>query len=203
MKTKKCSKCERDLPFKHYYNDSKSIDGKQSQCNDCKRIRKKRPSKGKSQKTQSETQNQPEQKLGLATRYSQKELEEFRLIIINKIKIAEESIKTLKASINGSDSNGTEDTGSSLKGIEDGPDILAKEEAMVLSTRQQRFLSSLKDALLRIDRGTYGVCFSTGRLIPKERLTVVPHATRCVESKNEKEKTIFVPTMSSDGEDEE
>jgi DnaK suppressor protein len=208
--TKCCSKCERDLPIEeNFYKDKKSPDGRQSQCNECKRIRRDR---GKNKKERlivatkaASAKKAPKTKdsagVGYSViKYSKRELEEFRSIITNKINASEEVVKSLLSSVSGSESNGTDDTASSVKGIEDGSDILAKEETMAMASRQQKFVSKLMEALVRIDQGTYGICVVSGRLIPKERLMAVPHATTCIESKYEKEKGSFVAPTDTGNE---
>jgi len=117
------------------------------------------------------------------TRYSDSELEEFRAIINKKLDEAFVDYDMLKASISNSDNHGTEDTSPSFKLIEDGSEALSREETAQLAARQEKFIKHLKSALIRIENKTYGVCRVTGKLISKERLRVVPHATLSIEAK--------------------
>ncbi len=117
------------------------------------------------------------------TRYSDAELEEFRTIIINKIKKAEEDLQFLKESYQNGLDNGTDDTAPQFKSFEDGADLMAKEANMQLAIRQEKFIRDLKNALVRIENKTYGICRKTGVLIQKERLKLVPHATLSIEAK--------------------
>ncbi|MFN4233369.1 MAG: TraR/DksA family transcriptional regulator [Bacteroidia bacterium] len=116
------------------------------------------------------------------TRYSDEELEEFRQIILKKLEEAHKDLALLKESLENKD-NGTDDTSPTFKMIEDGSDVLSKEETAQLAARQQKFIQSLENALIRIQNKTYGICRATGKLIPKERLRVVPHATLSMEAK--------------------
>ncbi|MFN7012799.1 MAG: TraR/DksA family transcriptional regulator [Bacteroidia bacterium] len=116
------------------------------------------------------------------TRYSDEELEEFRQIINKKLEEAHRDLALLKESLENKD-NGTDDTSPTFKMIEDGSDVLSKEETAQLAARQQKFIQSLENALIRIQNKTYGICRATGKLIPKERLRVVPHATLSMEAK--------------------
>ena len=117
-------------------------------------------------------------------RYSDEELQEFKELILDKLAKAREDYEMLKGSITHSSSNDTEDTSPSFKALEEGSDSQAKEEASQLAARQFKFIQSLEAALLRIENKTYGICRETGKLIPKERLRLVPHATLSVEAKN-------------------
>lgn len=116
-------------------------------------------------------------------RYSDKELEEFRTIINQKLKEARKELVTLQAAITNANEHGTDDTASTFKMLEDGSDSLAKEEAGQLAGRQKKFIEQLENALVRIENKTYGVCRVTGKLIPKERLRAVPHTTQSIEAK--------------------
>lgn len=120
------------------------------------------------------------------TRYSDEELEEFRQIIQEKLDVAQRDYEALKASLMNTDSNGTDDTSPTYKVLEEGANTLSKEETMRLAQRQMKFIQSLQAAMVRINNKTYGVCRETGKLIPKERLRAVPHATLCVEAKQGK-----------------
>jgi len=118
------------------------------------------------------------------TRYSDEELEEFRGIILEKLKKAKEEYDMLKATIMNSDGNDVTDTSPTFKVLEEGASTLSKEEAGRLAQRQMKFIQNLQSALIRIENKTYGICRETGKLIPKERLRAVPHATLSIEAKN-------------------
>lgn len=118
------------------------------------------------------------------TRYSIEELEEFKQIILDKLEKANSDLKLLiEAYTNHSDSD-TNDTSPTFKVLEEGQQVLSKEENSRLADRQRRFISNLEAALVRIENGTYGICRETGKLISKERLRAVPHATLSIEAKN-------------------
>ncbi len=118
------------------------------------------------------------------TRYSDEELAEFKAIILEKLEAAKAEYKTLRENVSRSSSNDIEDTSPSFKTVEDdGANQLSKEEASQLAQRQYKFIQNLEAALVRIENKTYGVCRVTGKLIPKERLRLVPHATLTVEAK--------------------
>ncbi|WP_299108496.1 TraR/DksA C4-type zinc finger protein [Tenacibaculum sp. 190130A14a] len=116
-------------------------------------------------------------------RYSDGDLQEFKEIILNKIEKAEEDLKLLQASYKNGSDNGTDDTSPTFKSFEEGSDTMAKEANMQLAIRQEKFIRDLKNALVRIENKTYGVCRVTGKLIQKERLKLVPHATLSIEAK--------------------
>ncbi|MBL0103062.1 MAG: TraR/DksA C4-type zinc finger protein [Bacteroidetes bacterium] len=116
-------------------------------------------------------------------RYSDAELEEFREIIIKKLEDARKELTNLQAQMTAANDNGTDDTASTFKILEDGSDSLAKEEAGQLAGRQKKFMEQLENALVRIENKTYGICRVTGKLIPKERLRAVPHTTQSIEAK--------------------
>jgi len=116
-------------------------------------------------------------------RYSDIELEEFKLLILEKINKARDDYNLLKSIISHESSNDTEDTSPTFKVLEEGAATLSKEEAGKLAQRQYKFLQHLEAALIRIENKTYGVCRETGKLIAKERLRAVPHATLCIEAK--------------------
>ena len=118
-------------------------------------------------------------------RYSDSELEEFRGIINAKLDEARKDYELLKQTLANTDNNGTEDTSPSFKMIEDGSETLSREETAQLAARQEKFIKHLEDALLRIRNKTYGICRVTGRLISKERLRLVPHATLSIEAKQQ------------------
>lgn len=118
------------------------------------------------------------------TRYSDEELKEFKDLINKKLKEAQEDLDLLMSSISHED-NGTDDTSPTFKMMEDGSDTLTREETSQLASRQEKFIKHLRDALIRIENKTYGICRVTGKLIPKERLRIVPHATLSIEAKNQ------------------
>jgi DnaK suppressor protein len=117
-------------------------------------------------------------------RYSDAELQEFREIIQAKLEKAREDYELLKSAITQSESNDTEDTSPTFKVLEEGAATLSKEEAGRLAQRQQKFIQHLQAALVRIENKTYGICRETGKLISKERLRAVPHATLSIEAKS-------------------
>lgn len=118
------------------------------------------------------------------TRFSDSELQEFREIINAKLVEAKEDLDLLNSTMSLRDNNGTDDTSPTFKLIEDGSDVLSREETSQLAARQEKFIKHLNDALVRIENKTYGVCRQTGKLISKERLRIVPHATLSIEAKN-------------------
>lgn len=118
-------------------------------------------------------------------RYSDSELEEFRAIIRAKLEEARKDYALLKQTLANTDNNGTEDTSPSFKMIEDGSETLGREETAQLAGRQEKFIKHLEDAMLRIRNKTYGICRVTGKLISKERLRLVPHATLSIEAKQQ------------------
>lgn len=117
-------------------------------------------------------------------RYSDEELQEFKTLILKKLEKAKDDYEQLRAAITHSASNGVEDTSPTFKVLEEGASALSKEESGQLAQRQYKFIQNLEAALIRIENKTYGVCRETGKLIPKERLMLVPHATLSVEAKN-------------------
>ena len=117
------------------------------------------------------------------TRYSDAELEEFRQIINEKLEKAYRDYDLLKASIMNTDGNDVTDTSPTFKVLEEGASTLSKEEAGQLAQRQMKFIQHLQAALVRIENKTYGICRETGKLIPKERLRAVPHATLGIDAK--------------------
>jgi len=117
------------------------------------------------------------------TRYSDKELKEFREIINEKIAEAEKDYELLKNTLAHRDEQGTDDTSPTFKVLEDGSDAMSREEIAQLASRQEKYIQNLKNALIRIENKTYGICRVTGKLIPKERLKSVPHATLSIEAK--------------------
>jgi RNA polymerase-binding transcription factor DksA len=121
------------------------------------------------------------------TRYSDAELAEFKDIILKKLEKAQKDYELLKAAITHSESNDTEDTSPTFKVLEEGATTLSREEAGKLAQRQLKFIQHLKAALIRIENKTYGVCRVTGKLIAKERLRAVPHATLSIEAKQQQQ----------------
>jgi len=119
----------------------------------------------------------------MKTKYSDAELQEFKGIILKKIARAEEDLALLESSYKNNANNGTDDTSPSFKSFDDGSDIMNKEANVQLAIRQEKFIRDLKNALSRIENKTYGVCRVTGKLIQKERLMLVPHATLSIEAK--------------------
>jgi len=117
------------------------------------------------------------------TRYSDEELAEFKEIILEKLEKARQDYEILKNTITHGESNDTEDTSPTFKVLEEGAATLSKEEAGRLAQRQQKFIQHLQAALVRIENKTYGICRETGKLISKERLRAVPHATLSIEAK--------------------
>jgi len=117
-------------------------------------------------------------------RYTDKELEKFKKLITKKIDQAKQDLDLLKSAyMNGSD-NGTDDTSPTFKAFEEGSETMSKEANTQLALRQEKFIRDLKNALIRIENKTYGVCRITGKLIKKKRLMIVPHATLSIEAKN-------------------
>ena len=118
------------------------------------------------------------------TTYTKDELEDFKQIISDKIDSAQDDLDILRAATANDSDNGTEDTSPTFKQFEEGSSTLSKEENIKLAERQAKFIRSLNNALIRIENKTYGICRITGKLIAKERLKLVPHATLSIEAKN-------------------
>ncbi len=114
--------------------------------------------------------------------------EEFRTIINEKLEVAKQEYENYRAAVTNADGNDTVDTSPTYKVLEEGASTLSKEEAGRLAQRQMKFIQNLQAALVRIENKTYGVCRETGKLIPKERLRAVPHATLSIEAKQGKRK---------------
>ena len=121
-------------------------------------------------------------------RYSTEELEEFRQIIMEKVRKARADLKLLTEAYTNNSGADTNDTSPTFKVLEEGQQVLSKEENSRLAARQQRFINNLENALVRIENGTYGICRETGKLISKERLRAVPHATLSIEAKTRQRK---------------
>ena len=122
------------------------------------------------------------------TRYSDKELKEFEAIILSKLGKANNELQQLKNSLSRSNDTGTDATSGTLKVLEDGADTIEKENLSQLAARQQKFITNLENALIRIKNGTYGIYIKTGKLIEKKRLRAVPHTTRSIKAKLEQSK---------------
>jgi RNA polymerase-binding transcription factor DksA len=118
------------------------------------------------------------------TRYSDQELEEFKQLILEKLEKAKKDYELLKSAITQSESNDTQDTSPTFKVLEEGASTLSKEESGKLAQRQLKFIQHLQGALVRIENKTYGICRETGKLISKDRLRAVPHATLSIDAKN-------------------
>lgn len=134
---------------------------------------------------------------GEKNRYSDQELEEFRQIIMEKLTKAKLDLDALREAYTNNGENDINDTSPTFKVLEEGYQVLSKEENARLANRQQKFIASLEAALVRIENKTYGVCRETGKLIDKERLKVVPHATLSVDAKNDRFRR---PMMSDEDE---
>ncbi|WP_154854043.1 TraR/DksA C4-type zinc finger protein [Cyclobacterium xiamenense] len=117
------------------------------------------------------------------TTYSREELQEFEVLINEKLAVAREELGQLKRSLSKQNDSGTDNTASTSKILEDGADTLERESLSQLAARQQKFIINLENALRRIKNGTYGVCVDTGKLISKERLRAVPHTMHSIEAK--------------------
>lgn len=121
-------------------------------------------------------------------RYSDEELQEFKNIINEKLRLARRDFNSMMQQLMNADGNGVEDTSPTYKALEEGSASQSKEEIAQMANRQQKFIQGLEAALVRIENKTYGIDRITGQLIPKERLHIVPHATLSVESKNARKK---------------
>jgi RNA polymerase-binding transcription factor DksA len=117
-------------------------------------------------------------------RYSDKDLEEFRVLIQEKIEKAQHDLELIKSAYMNDHNNGTEDTAPTFKAFDEGSAVMSKESNSQLAIRQEKFIRDLKNALIRIENKTYGICRVTGKLINKKRLELVPHATLSIEAKN-------------------
>ena len=117
-------------------------------------------------------------------RYPDKELAEFKGLILDKIEKAEHDLELIKSAYMNDHNNGTDDTSPTFKAFEEGSETMSKEANSQLAIRQEKFIRDLRNALIRIENKSYGVCRVTGKLINKERLKLVPHATLSIEAKN-------------------
>jgi RNA polymerase-binding transcription factor DksA len=116
-------------------------------------------------------------------RYSDSDLAEFKQVILKKLEQARADYELLRENITHSGDNDTQDTSPTFKVLEEGAATLSKEETGRLAAHQMKFIRNLEMALVRVENKTYGICKTTGKLIPKERLMRVPHATECIEAK--------------------
>ncbi len=117
-------------------------------------------------------------------RYSDSDLEKFREIIVEKMEKAQKDLELIQSAYKNDGNNGTDDTSPTFKAFEEGSETMSKEANTQLAIRQEKFVRDLKNALLRIENKTYGICRVTGKLINPERLKLVPHATLSIEAKN-------------------
>jgi RNA polymerase-binding transcription factor DksA len=117
-------------------------------------------------------------------RYSDKDLAEFKVLIQEKIRKAQHDLELIKSAYMNDLNNGTDDTSPTFKAFDEGSETMSKESNSALAIRQEKFIRDLKNALIRIENKTYGVCRVTGKLINKKRLELVPHATLSIEAKN-------------------
>lgn len=122
------------------------------------------------------------------TRYNDDELAEFKALIQEKLALATRDYEAMMTTLMNRDNNGVDDTSPTYKALDEGANTQSKEELMTLAGRQQKFIQGLQAALVRIENKTYGICRETGKLIPKERLRVVPHATLSIEAKTMKNR---------------
>ena len=117
-------------------------------------------------------------------RYTDAELEEFRILINEKLDKAKEQLALIQSAYKNDSNNGTDDTSPTFKAFDEGSEVMSKEANSQLAIRQEKFIRDLKNALIRIENKTYGICRVTGKLIKPERLRIVPHATLSIEAKN-------------------
>ncbi len=117
-------------------------------------------------------------------RYSDIDLAEFKELILKKISKAQYDLDLIKSAYMNDLNNGTDDTSPTFKAFEEGSETMSKEANSQLAIRQEKFIRDLKNALFRVENKTYGTCKVTGKLISKERLMIVPHATMSIEAKN-------------------
>lgn len=123
--------------------------------------------------------------VGEKVRYSDADLAEFKELILAKIDKAQADLELIKSAYMNDLNNGTDDTSPTFKAFEEGSETMSKEANSQLAIRQEKFIRDLKNALIRIQNKTYGICKVTGKLINKERLKLVPHATMSIEAKNQ------------------
>ena len=120
------------------------------------------------------------------TRYTDEELQEFKEIILAKLEVAKSEFKTLQSNLRDGNENGTDSTNNNYLTLDDGADTFEKENLNQLAAHQLKFMKNLEAALVRIENKTYGICKTSGKLIPKERLRAVPHTTQTIEAKLKK-----------------
>ena len=130
------------------------------------------------------------------TRYSDEELDEFKELILLKLEKARHDYEMLKNAINHGDDNDTTDTSPTFKVLEEGYQVFSKEENSKFAARQSKFIKALENALVRIENKSYGICRVTGKLIPKDRLRIVPHATLSIEAKRQ-QTTMLTPLQQT------
>ena len=122
--------------------------------------------------------------MGENVRYSDADLAEFKTLILEKIEKAQHDLELIKSAYMNDHNNGTEDTSPTFKAFDEGSAVMSKESNSQLAIRQEKFIRDLKNALIRIENKSYGICRVTGKLINKKRLELVPHATLSIEAKN-------------------
>ncbi len=127
------------------------------------------------------------------TRYSDEELEEFKAIILKKLESAREDLALLVEAYSNHSDHDINDTSPTFKVLEEGQQVLSKEENSRMAARQQKFINNLENALIRIENKSYGICRATGKLISKERLRAVPHATLSIDAKNKQSQIDINP----------
>jgi RNA polymerase-binding transcription factor DksA len=120
----------------------------------------------------------------MKNRFSDKELGEFKILIREKIVKAKAQLELIESAYRNDSNNGTDDTSPTFKAFDEGSEVMSKETASQLAIRQEKFIRDLKNALIRIENKTYGICRVTGKLINPDRLKLVPHATLSIEAKN-------------------
>ena len=122
--------------------------------------------------------------IDLNNRYADADLAEFKELILGKIDKAQHDLELIKSAYMNDHNNGTDDTSPTFKAFDEGSAVMSKESNSQLAIRQEKFIRDLRNALIRIESKTYGICRVTGKLINKERLKLVPHATLSIEAKN-------------------
>ena len=130
-------------------------------------------------------------------RYSDEELEEFRQIILSKLEKAHNDLNLLTESYTTGNDHDTNDTSPTFKVLEEGYQVFSKEENSKFAARQSKFIKALENAIIRIENKSYGICRATGKLIPKDRLRIVPHATLSIEAKRQQTTTHVVPPQQT------
>jgi len=130
-------------------------------------------------------------------RYADDELEEFRQIILSKLEKAHNDLKLLTESYTTGNDHDTNDTSPTFKVLEEGYQVFSKEENSKFAARQSKFIKALENALIRIENKSYGICRATGKLIPKDRLRIVPHATLSIEAKRQQTTAPVAPPQQT------